>query len=174
MTQPSILNMENGDLDNNHSQVNRFEFAFSNLPNVTYTINEVLLPGLSMTNPEVPTLFTTVSYGADASIFEPLTINFIVQEDLENYLELHDWMRAISFPDSFEDRRDLKRFEGTSHTAMLTINDSYNLPIYRFHFNNIIPNSLSSLNLTASDASELNAVGSFNYTIFYREKVKRE
>lgn len=171
MSQPSILNMENGDLDFNQSQINRFEFVFSNLPNVTYTLNEVQLPGMSMTNPEVSTIFNNVSYGADAPMFDPLTINFLVQEDLANYLEIHDWMRAISFPDSFRDREDLKRFGGSNHSGFLTINDSYNRPLYRFHFENIIPNSLMALNLQASDAQEIFASATFNYTIYHREKV---
>lgn len=45
MSAPSLLNAHNGDLDNNYSQVNRFEMVFSVLPNVTYTLNEVNLPG---------------------------------------------------------------------------------------------------------------------------------
>ncbi len=171
MSEPSILNMENGDLDFNQSQVNRFEFVFSNLPNITYTLNEVQLPGLTMSNPEVQTIFNNVPFGADASTFDPLSISFLVQEDFANYLEIHDWMRAISFPDSFEDRQDLIRFEGTNHFGFLTINDSYNRPIYRFHFHNIIPSSIGALGLQASDSNDIFANATFNYTIFRREKV---
>ena len=57
MSEPSILRFENGDLDNNQTQTNRFEFVFSNLPNVTYTLYEVNLTGISLMNPESPTLF---------------------------------------------------------------------------------------------------------------------
>ena len=61
MSEPSILRFENGDLDNNQTQTNRFEFVFSNLPNVTYTLYEVNLPGISLMNPESPTLFNRVN-----------------------------------------------------------------------------------------------------------------
>ena len=84
MTQPSILNMENGDLNFNQSQVNRFEFVFSNLPNITYTLYEVSLPGISTTNPEVGTVLNPVYFGGDKAIFEPLNIKFYVQEDYSN------------------------------------------------------------------------------------------
>jgi len=171
MSQPSILNMENGDLDNNLSQVNRFEFVFSNLPNITYTLNEVILPGLSTNNPEVPTVLNPVYYGGDKTVFEPLTVNFYVQEDFANYLEIHDWIRAITFPSSFSDRKNLERFEGTNHSGFLTINDSYNRPLYRFHFENIMPNNISGLQLMSLDANEIFASATFNYTIYHREKV---
>ena len=171
MTQPSILNMENGNLNFNQSQVNRFEFVFSNLPNITYTLYEVSLPGISTTNPEVGTVLNPVYFGGDKAIFEPLNINFYVQEDYSNYLEIHDWIRAISFPGSFSDRKDLERFEGTNHYGFLTINDSYNRPMYRYHFENIMPQSISGIQLMASDANEIFATGIFNFTIFHREKV---
>ena len=83
-----------------------------------------------------------------------------------------NWMRAISFPDSFEDRKNLVRFEGDNSYGFLTINNSYNKPLYRFHFYNIIPNTLTGLNLVSADAIELMASATFNYTIFRREVVK--
>ena len=171
MSQPSILNMENGDLDNNLTQVNRFEFVFANLPNVTYTLYEVSLPGISTENPQAATIFNPVFYGGDKATFEPLTIMFYVQEDYSNYLEIHDWIRAISFPDSFRDRRELERFKGDNHSGFLTINDSYNRPVFRFHFENIIPSNISGIQLMASDANEIFASATFNYTIYHREKV---
>ena len=171
MSSPSILSVHNGDLDNNYSQVNRFEMVFTVLPNVTYTLNEVNLPGLMINNPQVSTLFNTTWRGADSATFDQLTINFIVQENMANYFEIHDWMRAISFPDSFDDRQELARFQGVDSYGFLTMNNSYNRPIYRFHFYNLIPNSLTGLNLMAADANELFATASFNYTIYKREIV---
>jgi hypothetical protein len=173
MSAPSLLSINNGDLDNNFSQVNRFEMVFSILPNVTYTLNEVNLPGLSISNPIVPTILNPTYHGADSATFDQLNINFLVQEDFANYFEIHDWIRAISFPDSFNDRKDLERFEGVDSYGFLTINDSYNLPLYRFHFYNVIPNTLTGLNLMAADANELLASASFNYTIYRREVVKK-
>lgn len=171
MSSPSILSVHNGDLDNNFSQINRFEMYFSVLPNVTYTLNEVNLPGLSINNPTVSNIFNTTWRGADSATFDQLTINFLVQENLANYFEIHDWMRAISFPDSFQDRQDLAKFGGVDSYGMLTLNNSYNRPLFRFHFRNVMPNSLTGLNLMASDANELFATASFNYTIYRRETV---
>lgn len=172
MSAPSLIDAGNGDLDNNFSQVNRFEMVFSVLPNVTYTLNEVNLPGISMNNPIVPTVLNNTFQAADSATFDQLNISFLVQEDFANYFELHDWMRAISFPDSFEDRKNLVRFEGDNSYGFLTINNSYNKPLYRFHFYNIIPNTLTGLNLVSADAIELMASATFNYTIFRREVVK--
>ena len=171
MAAPSILSLENGNLENNLSQQNRFEMVFSVLPNVTYTLNEVNLPGININNPTLPTIFNTTWYGADSATFDQLNINFLVQEDFANYFELHDWMRAISFPDSFEDRKELVRFEGVDSYGFLTINNSNNRPLFRFQFSNIIPNTLTGLELAAAQSEELFASATFNYTIYHRENV---
>ena len=51
------------------------------------------------------------------------------------------------------------------------MNNSYNRPIYRFHFYDIMPNTLTGLNLTASNAEEIFASATFNFTIYHRENV---
>ena len=33
-----------------------------------------------------------------------LQIQFIVDENLENYMQIHNWMRAIATPEDYEDR----------------------------------------------------------------------
>lgn len=171
MSSPSIMNVRNGDLDQNLTQQNRFEMIFNVLPNVTYTLNSVNLPGLMINNPATTTLFNTVWYEADSATFDQLTISFIIQENLANYFELHDWMRALSFPNSFEDRKDLERFTSTDSNGFLTVNNSYNIPLFRFHFHNIIPNTLSGLDLTSQSAEEMYASATFNFTIYHREIV---
>ena len=171
MAAPSILTIDDGNLENNITQQNRFEMVFSVLPNVTYTLNEVNLPGINLNNPQSPTIFNTVWYEADSATFDQLNINFLIQEDFANYFELHDWMRAMSFPNSFEDRKDLERFKGVDSYGFLTINNSYNRPLFRFHFDNIMPNTLTALNLQASMAEDLFASATFNFTIYHRENV---
>jgi hypothetical protein len=171
MAAPSIVSIQNGDLENNLTQQNRFEMVFSVLPNVTYTLNEVNLPGLNISNPTIPTIFNTTWQGADSATFDQLNINFLVQENFSNYFEIHDWMRAISFPDSFDNRQDLLRFEGEDSYGFLTINNSNNRPLFRFHFYNIIPNTLTGLELAAAQSEELFASATFNYTIYRREEV---
>lgn len=167
----SIIVSPNSSVDNNISQNNRFEMFFSKLENVSYTLNSVNIPGISINNPEVSTVLNRVHYGADSAQFDNLQIQFLVQEDLFNYFELHDWMRAISFPDSFSDSENIERFGGESSHAILTINSSYNRPIYRFHFFHIQPATLSSIDFTASSSDEIIANATFNYTIFRREIV---
>ena len=90
MSAPSLIDAGNGDLDNNFSQVNRFEMVFSVLPNVTYTLNEVNLPGISMNNPIVPTVLNNTFQAADSATFDQLNISFLVQENFANYFELDE------------------------------------------------------------------------------------
>ena len=77
-------------------------------------------------NRDAITVLNNTFQAADSATFDQLNISFLVQENFANYFELHDWMRAISFPESFEDRKNLVRFEGDNSYGFLTINNSYN------------------------------------------------
>ena len=37
--------------------------------------------------------------------YNDFTIEFIVDEDLENYMQLHNWMRALGTPQEFKERK---------------------------------------------------------------------
>jgi hypothetical protein len=39
----------------------------------------------------------------DKLIFGDLTLRFLVDEDLENYLEIQNWMRGLGYPESLQE-----------------------------------------------------------------------
>ena len=77
----------------------QFRFDILKLPNVEYTITSANVPGISMSGDAIlNTRFKGVPFMGDTLIYETLNITFIVQEDLANYRELHDWITGIGFP----------------------------------------------------------------------------
>jgi len=36
--------------------------------------------------------------------YSPLSLTFLVDEDLENYIQIHNWMRALGVPTDFKER----------------------------------------------------------------------
>ena len=124
--------------------------------------------------------------------YENLEITFIVDEFLENYKELHNWMVGIAFPKSREQFSDFRSTvsktpsatQGASRDigdvqpatpvrplfgdATLTILTNKNNPIVEVRFQDVYPASLSSLTYdqNATDVTYLTATVTFDYKIY--------
>jgi hypothetical protein len=129
----------------------------------------------------------------DKITYENLEISFIVDEFLENYRSLHEWMTAIGFP---EDNKQFSTFRGeTSNTpietkggpnrdigiegvstaarsmfsdATLTILSNKNNPIAEVRFEDIYPTNLGALefNQGATDVDYITVSATFAYKIY--------
>ena len=53
-------------------------------------------------------LLTLFSPG-EKPIYDLLNITFLIDEDMKGWLEIHDWLRAMTFPESYEDYRKLPK-----------------------------------------------------------------
>ena len=136
----------------------------------------------------------------DQLTFDNLTINFIVDEFLENYLSLHEWMTAIGFPKTRKQFSDFKT--NTSNTpatvrsgaststdigdvqkpspnnalfsdATLTILSNKNNPIVNVLFRDLYPVAMSALEYdqAATDVEYLSASVDFAYQIYEIEAI---
>ena len=55
--------------------------------------------------------------------FDNLTVSFIVDEFLENYLQLHSWLYGIGFPKNRQQFRDFRGSESVTPTATQGVSD---------------------------------------------------
>ena len=69
------------------------------------------VPGISLGEAVIPTPYKDIPYVGDKVTYESLTIQFIVDEHLENYIEMHNWMIGIGFPKS---RQQFTNFRSTT------------------------------------------------------------
>ena len=139
-----------------------------------------------------PTPFKDIPVMGEKLTYENLEITFIVDEFLENYKELHNWMVGIAFPKSREQFSDFRSTvsktpsatQGTSRDigdvqpstpvrpmfgdATLTILTNKNNPIVEVRFQDVYPASLSSLTYdqNATDVTYLTATVTFDYKIY--------
>ena len=123
--------------------------------------------------------------------YSTLDISFIVDENLNNYKELHDWISGLGFPKNHTQFADLQatgadRFPGSTASsvatgtkrtpaplaeggtysdATLTVLNSKNIAKTEIRFSNVYPISLGSLSydIKASDVDYLQVQASFNY-----------
>lgn len=167
----------------------QFRFSLLKVPNVEYFVTDVNLPGVSFSgDATISTRFTSVHFMGDSMEFEDLEVTFLVNEALENYREIHDWMIGIGFPkdnqqyiDAIGSEQNMNpiasKVDNAKATgkpsvlmsdATLTILTNKNNPNLRVNFKNCFPTSLSGLSYTTqgTDTEQLTASVTFKYDIY--------
>ena len=168
----------------------QFRFGVHQLPKVEFFTVSANLPGISASISIQSTPFKDIPTMGDKLTYENLSISFIVDEYLENYISLHDWMVGIGFPqkrEQFRTYRDVTSntpAEGGTPTidrigratadralysdAFLQILSNKNNPIVEVIFENLFPVSLSALDFSqsATDVEYIVATAEFAYQIY--------
>lgn len=151
-----------------------FRFTLTRAPNLNFNVQDVRIPGLQLSQAESPTPFVTIPIASHIT-YSPLSVSFRVSEDLDDYLEIHNWMVGLGAPTSFDQYKALKAVEpGNSQTVysditLLIMNSSMraNLSVV---FNDAFPISVGDLqfNTTDTDVNYMQCTVDFrylNYTI---------
>src|SRR6056300_829819 len=81
----------------------QFRFSLLKIPNVEYFVTSANIPGISFSgDASMNTRFKSISFMGDTLDFADLEVTFLVNEDLSNYREIHNWMIGIGFPENTE------------------------------------------------------------------------
>ncbi len=189
-TETSPLNRQPTALD--YSSPTQFRFLINQLPKVQYFTTEASVPGITLTEGQFNTPLKDIELLGDKLTYEDLTIKFIVDENLENYIEMHTWLTGIGFP---KDRKQFSEFRSVTSNmstttrgeskdigdvrastpelamtsdAVMTILTNKNNPVVECRFKDVFPVSLSGLTYSQNqtDVDYLTADVSFKYTIY--------
>ena len=170
----------------------QFRFLINQLPKVEYFTTEANIPGITLGEVDFKTRFKAIPLMGDVLTYEDLTITFIVDENLENYVEMHTWLTAIGFPENTKQFSDFRSATSNVATntrgeskdigdvrastperamysdAVLTILTNKNNPVVECRFANVFPTSLSGLSYSQNqtDVEYLTAAVNFKYTIY--------
>lgn len=151
-----------------------FLFTIKKLPNVNYFIQNVNIPSLFVQPISVGNPFVDLNEHGDHMQYSSLDVSFIVDEDMRNYLELHSWLRGLSFPTEYKEHRDLWQAgelgvgEGIRSDVSLLIGNNLKNMNLEFLFIDAFPFSLSELRFstTESDMRYLTATAQFKYLYY--------
>lgn len=146
-----------------------FKFALARAPHLSYFTNAVELPGLTLTVAEVPTPFVTIPLSGKC-VYDDLTVQFKIDENFQNWFEIHNWMAALGSPVNFDGFRELKEAETGSRNGLtsdieLTIMKSSMTPNIGVTFRDAFPVAISPLTFNAQDldVEYLSATATFRY-----------
>ena len=75
---------------------NNFRLLIDKIPTVEYYVKTVNIPGLSFSETIQPAgIGLDAFFPGDKVAFDTLDVTFLVDEDLENFKEVYDWMDSI-------------------------------------------------------------------------------
>lgn len=83
-----------------------FKFVIQKTPSTNYFVQQCNIPAMATGDLLQPTPFIGVPVPGDHLTFGSLSLTFRVDEDLQNYTELFNWMKGIGFPETYTQRRD--------------------------------------------------------------------
>jgi len=160
----------------------QFSFGIHQLPKVQFFSTAATIPAIALSDVLVPTPFKSIPMMGDQLTFDNLSITYIVDEYLENFLSIHEWMTAIGFP---KNRTQFSEFRAnTSNTptarlgsdgeigevskptgvnalfsdATLTVLSNKNNPIVNVFFRDLYPVAMSALDYNQG-ATDVELVG---------------
>jgi hypothetical protein len=132
-------------------------------PGVEFFCQRANIPDLSLPFTEVPTRFRSFPIAAAGGIETgDLSVTFIIDEDLENYMSIHNWIKKTGLYEEHSDR------EAEYSFAKLEITTSnFNIAAY-CHFSNVFPVSLTDVQFDVGDQDQeyFTATAVFKYTSF--------
>ena len=167
----------------NFLQPNKFQLNFARSPNVQYFCQSLSVPGISMSEVPQMTPFVDIFVPGEKAIYDLLNITFLVDEELKSWVEIHDWIRAMTFPKEFAEYGKLDRLNKyTTHMqtktpqysdATVTLLSSSNTPYYKFKFYGVFPTTLSTFIMSATDSPDtvVTADATFRYMYYDIEKL---
>ena len=146
-SQPTNLNQLN---------VVSFDVSFSRQPAVQYFCQRISLPTVVLGETNEPSPFMNLPLEGDTLTFEALSLSFIVDEDLQNYIEIYNWLTALGFPRDYGQFAILQEPSAASKTLSkysdltLVIHTNKSNPNYKIKFTDVFPTSISSIQFDAT------------------------
>ncbi|MGY8866767.1 MAG: hypothetical protein ACKVJK_14230 [Methylophagaceae bacterium] len=135
----------------------QFKIDEASFPNVGYFCTAVTLPDISLAEAATPYRGSNIAFTGDRLTFSDLAIRFNVTEDMDNYIEMFNWMHNI-----------INDGENYKFDATLSILTSHNNVSKEITFRDCFPTSLSALEFSTqqTDIEYLQADATFKYTYF--------
>jgi hypothetical protein len=156
-----------------------FKFTLTRTPKVGFFCNQANIPDLNLGNAVQTSFLKDIDIPGDKIVFGDLSLRFLVDENLENYMEIQNWIRGLGFPESLNQFAKLEEEglirgnysqdrENIYSDGTLQVLTSSQIPNFQIVFKDMYPYSLSTMTFdaTETDIQYFTADVSFKYTIY--------
>tara|TARA_B100001996_G_scaffold193386_1_gene148073 strand:+ start:1143 stop:1688 length:546 start_codon:yes stop_codon:yes gene_type:complete len=151
-----------------------FIFLLEKAKKVSFLCQKAEIPSVSVGNIDIPTRGMARIPIEGNVVYGDLSLEFVVDEDLQNYMEIHNWIRALGTPQDFKERKEwvdkFSRQESDARfsDATLQVLNNNNLVNFDVVFKQLFPIELTSLpfDVTQTDNEYFTATAMFKYMLY--------
>ena len=160
----------------NFLQNNSYQLILPRFPHVQYFATDFVLPEITMPPAYASTPYTDLKFAGDKPVFGNMTFNFMLDDTMQNYQEVFDWLNSIGFADSHESYKNYPNKNASQplgeQDVKVVVLSSKSNPIRSLTFFDAIPVALSGFPMTSQDqqTNYVKASLTMSYTRFEFDK----
>ena len=152
-----------------------FKFNLAKFPKVDFFSNSARIPELSLELTQQASYLKNIDVPGERLNYGDFTLRFLVDENMENYISIYDWLTGLGFPETTKEFADLIKDkdgqrdpkEAFCDGTLRILNSNYR-EVAKVSFNDLFPISLTSLDFDATntDIQYFTAEATFKYTVY--------
>ena len=152
-----------------------FQFSLNKTPKATFFSNSARIPDISLGTAIQPVYLKDIDVPGDKLSYGDFNLRFLVDENLTNYMAIHNWLTGLGYPESTKEFKDattdadgLRDREEVFSDGSLSILNSNFRQVAVVKFKDLFPVFLTSLEFEATDTdvNYFTAEVTFKYTIY--------
>ena len=137
-------------------------------PNLEFFAQSIVHPEVSAVPAELPVRRTRVAFAADKLQFGELQANIILDENLNSYVEMYNWVNRLVDQSQVNSLDATKAIPPTECDITLSILSSHNNTVRTIKYIECVPTGLGSIQLEASSGPDqyITYPANFRYSYF--------
>ena len=84
-----------------------FKFSLTKFPKVDFFSNSARIPELSLGTAIQPSYLKDIDVPGERLTYGDFTLRFLVDENMENYKSVYDWLTGLVFPETTKEFADI-------------------------------------------------------------------
>ena len=152
-----------------------FRFTLSKEPKAAFFCTSARIPEITLQLATQPSYLKDIDVPGEKLNYGDLTLKFMVDENMENYISIYEWLTGLGYPETTSQFRTLTtddtgirdQKEAFSDGTLRILNSNFR-EVAKVKFLDLFPTSLSSLDFdsTSTDINYFTAQVSFKYTVY--------
>ena len=152
-----------------------FKFNLTKFPKVDFFSNSARIPELNLELTTQASYLKNIDVPGERLSYGDFTLRFLVDENMENYISVYNWLTGLGFPETTKEFADIIKDsdgqrdpkEAFCDGTLRILNSNYR-EVGKVKFNDLFPISLTSLDFDATntDVQFFTAEATFKYTIY--------
>ena len=152
-----------------------FKFTLAKYPKVSFFSNSARIPELTLGTATQPSYLKDIDIPGEKLTYGDLVIRFLVDENMNNYMAVHNWLKGVGFPETPQQFKDqttdsdgIRDEKGVFSDGSLHILNSNFQDVAIVKFNDLFPVGLTSLEFdaTETDINYFTAEVVMRYTVY--------